>query len=147
MTKKIIHWMLISISLTLALVSLFFGNPIVSLIQFLPVVVYYLKSKYPNNRILCEITSPLSPVTKNGMLSSEYSAKMSYFSGKWLAVFVFILSLVITFDFDIEDNLFTLTIFAFFLPIFLGMAFLATVFHTAKYFYIKITGREKIWHE
>lgn len=147
MNKKIICLILLFIVSALALVNLFFGNLIISLIQALPVVVYYLKSKYPNNRILCEITSPLSPIPKHGMLSSEYSAKMAYFSGKWLAIFIFIISSVITFKINIEDNIVVLAIFAFLIPIFMGMAFLTTIFHTTKYFYIKLTGREKIWQE
>jgi len=144
---KIATWVLILVSFALAVASLVFGNPIGSLVQVMPPIVYFLKKKHPDNRVLCEITAPLSPVAREGMRSSEYSEKMVYYSSKWLAVFILVWSLVITFRINIDGSTFFLVIFAFAIPLFSGMAFLAAVFHTLKYLYIKVTGRESVWQE
>ena len=142
---KLVRWVFLVLFFAIAMASLVMGNPIASFVQVFPAAVYLLKMKYPNNRILYEISLPRSPVPEDGMRVSEYSAKMAYYSSKWLAVFVFIWSLAVTFRIDIDNNIFALTVFALAIPLFSGMAILATVFHTLKYFYIKVTGRDGIW--
>ena len=131
----------------IAVYSLFTGHFLSFFAQITPIVFNYAKASYPGNVLIRMADTPLSPVLRNGIMASEYSARMAMFASKWLFIFVVIFSFAITFELEIDSNPLLLGIFAFGLPLFVAMALVTIVFHSLKYFYIRVSGKDKIWVE
>lgn len=144
---KLIKKVVIVVLALISAHSLFGGYFLSFFVQIAPIVFNYATSKYPDNILVRIAGTPLSPALRNGILASEYSSKMALFASKWLFIIMLIFSLTITFELDVNSNQIFLGVFAFGLPIFAAMAILTIVFHTLKYVYIRVSGRDKIWLE
>lgn len=144
---NLIKGFLIFVLLIIAIISFYQGNYFSCFVQITPPLVSFFSVKYPDSRIIKILLGPLAPIPRSGLLQSEFTAQMAYFSSKCAFLLLLIWSTAFTFNIDVDSSQIYLGMFAFALPLLIAMSIFATIFQTLKFAYIKISGRDGVWVE
>lgn len=115
--------------------------------QLLVVLIPIFAELFPETIIGQLSLIEIGPVTKNGMLMSEYSLKMFVFSFKCGLLLTLIATLAISISLDVESNGFYLAVFVFAIPILFMMSLVTCIFQATRYLYIKIRGRDRVFSD
>ncbi len=144
---NLIKRVLIFILMIIAVISFYQGSYFSCLVQITPPLVSFFAVKYPDSRIIKILLAPLAPIPRSGLLQSEFTAKMAYFSSKCAFLLLVIWSTAFTFNIDVDSSQIYLGVFAFVLPLLIAMSIFATIFQTLRFAYIKISGKDGVWVE
>ena len=149
---SLVKFILFFFLMSLIVYSLYHGHYNTSVLEFIMFILFFLKNRYPDSKILNILLMPLAPVRKEGMLHSQYIAQLVLFNAKYIYILWIILSIMYYLNPKILRDLGDLTsiITAIVMTTLTILMFLFTVLFVInflKYMYIKFFHRDRIYEK
>lgn len=132
--------------------SLYNGHYNSALFEVIILILIFLKTRYPNNKILHMFFTKLAPVPEDGMLYSQYISQLILFNAKYIFILWTFLTIMYHFNPDILKNLSSSSsnisaIIMTILLIFILLLAILLVVNLLKYMYIKFFHRDSIYEK